>query len=207
MPDEENMGLALDHIVVAAGFDLDAAMNDYRSLGFTVTYGGVHASGATHNALVWFSDGTFIELLALTGNDAKAGELDFSRLVTGRSGLVGWALRSYDLVTDIASIRANGYQAGDPIESGRLRPDGLRLAWRNVLIDDDYAPFLIEYLSPPDAQRVPSDRVLTTHRNGVQRICRVDNFPDGIVLLEAPLTLRLDPISAHGVMFRPIEAC
>ncbi len=198
--------LPLDHIVVAVGYDLDAAMNDYRALGFTVTYGGVHASGATHNALIWFADSTFIELLALTGNDPKASELDFSPLVSGRSGLTGYALRSADLIADIDRLRASGVQVGDPVESGRLRPDGMRLAWRNALIDGGYAPFLIEYLSPPDDQRVPADRLLTTHRNGVTRLCGVD-FARGIVSLAAPLTLAVDTVKAYGVMYQAVEAC
>ncbi len=47
----------LDHIIVSVG-DLDAAMQDYRALGFTVIYGGRHASGSTHNGLIVFQDGT-----------------------------------------------------------------------------------------------------------------------------------------------------
>ncbi len=198
--------LPIDHVVVAVGYDLDAAMQDYRALGFTVTYGGVHASGATHNALIWFADSTFIELLALTGNDPKTGALDFSPMVSEKSGLVGYALRSFDLIADVERLRANSIPVNEPVESGRLRPDGVRLAWRNALISGSYAPFLIEYVSPPDDQRVPSDRLLTTHRSGASRLCGVD-FAQGIVTLAAPSPLIMDEVKSHGVTYQAVEAC
>src|SRR6266851_5718092 len=47
----------LDHVVLVV-LDLDAAVADHRTRGFTVTPGGVHAGGMTHNALVGFQDGT-----------------------------------------------------------------------------------------------------------------------------------------------------
>lgn len=45
------MSLCLDHAIVAV-HDLEQAIHDYRSLGFTVIPGGVHANRATHNALI-----------------------------------------------------------------------------------------------------------------------------------------------------------
>ena len=45
------MSLTLDHVVILVT-DLGRAIEDYASLGFTVRRGGVHAVGATHNALV-----------------------------------------------------------------------------------------------------------------------------------------------------------
>ncbi|PMP81392.1 MAG: VOC family protein, partial [Roseiflexus castenholzii] len=53
----------IDHIVILVR-DLLAAIDDYTALGFTVTPGGVHADGATHNALVAFVDGGYLELIA-----------------------------------------------------------------------------------------------------------------------------------------------
>lgn len=65
------MSLCLDHAIVAV-HDLEQAIHDHRSLGFTVIPGGVHANRATHNALIAFANGTYLELLAATG-DATAG--------------------------------------------------------------------------------------------------------------------------------------
>ena len=57
------MSLALDHIVIAVA-DLDRAMADYRALGFQVLPGGQHPGRTSHNALVVFADGAYLELIA-----------------------------------------------------------------------------------------------------------------------------------------------
>ncbi len=54
--------LAVDHIVIMVP-DLNAAIRDYTELGFTVIPGGSHPAG-THNALIAFADGAYIELIA-----------------------------------------------------------------------------------------------------------------------------------------------
>lgn len=64
------MPFQIDHVVIAVS-DLARAVADYRALGFTVLEGGVHASDATHNALIGFADGTYLELLASTGRAAR----------------------------------------------------------------------------------------------------------------------------------------
>ena len=48
----------IDHIVIAVR-DLAAASDDYARLGFTVTLGGEHTGGATHNALISFAYGAY----------------------------------------------------------------------------------------------------------------------------------------------------
>ena len=49
---------AIDHIVILVN-DLQAAIDDYAALGFSVAPGGTHADGATHNALIIFADDTY----------------------------------------------------------------------------------------------------------------------------------------------------
>ena len=52
----------IDHIVIAVP-DLDVARKSYEALGFTVVPGGRHPVG-THNALIAFADGAYVELIA-----------------------------------------------------------------------------------------------------------------------------------------------
>ena len=52
----------IDHIVIAVP-DLAVASRNYEALGFTVVPGGRHPVG-THNALIAFADGAYIELIA-----------------------------------------------------------------------------------------------------------------------------------------------
>jgi catechol 2,3-dioxygenase-like lactoylglutathione lyase family enzyme len=95
----------LDHVIIAVN-DLDQAVEDYRALGFTTIYGGRHANGATHNALVGFQDSTYLELLAPTGDAPQPGVTDFSPLLAHGEGLVGYALLSHDLPADAQALRA-----------------------------------------------------------------------------------------------------
>src|SRR5207249_370550 len=69
-----------------------------RALGFTVVPGGVHAGGLTHNALIPFADGRYLELLALTLTWKRRvfrmlARSGLDRVMTRRSPLLGRALR------------------------------------------------------------------------------------------------------------------
>ena len=65
------MALPLDHIVIAV-HDLDAAVADYRALGFQVAIGGRHPGRTSHNALVVFADGAYLEIIAWTARRPKS---------------------------------------------------------------------------------------------------------------------------------------
>jgi len=110
MDQHSTMTLQLDHAVIAVD-DLDAAVQNYRALGFTVVRGGVHANRATHNALITFADETYLELLAATGEPPIPGAIDFGALLSGGEGLAGYALRADDLDAELARLRAVGLAA------------------------------------------------------------------------------------------------
>jgi catechol 2,3-dioxygenase-like lactoylglutathione lyase family enzyme len=65
------MTLPLDHVVILVA-ELERAIADYTTLGFTVQRGGTHAGGSTHNALVGFADGSYLELIAFLRRTAGA---------------------------------------------------------------------------------------------------------------------------------------
>lgn len=160
------MSLALDHVVIAV-HDLDAAIDDYRDLGFTVRRGGVHANRATCNALITFADETYLELLAATGDPPLPGLVDFGVLLRHGEGLAGFALRADDLAAEAARLRASVFGVGDIIPGERQREDGTLVRWQLALLDGGFAPFLIEDLTPR-VRRIPTDPALTTHANGVR---------------------------------------
>lgn len=196
----------LDHIIIAVS-QLDQAVADYTALGFTTIYGGRHASGATHNALVCFQDGTYLELLAPTGDSPQPGTTDFSPLVTRGEGLIGYALLSTDLVADAADLRARGATIGGVSEGRRLRSDGVELRWRTASLDGGMSPFLIEDITPRSL-RVPDDPASVTHANGVTGIARLEGADfdslhgnqslTGLVLV-APTQYAFDPARTYGV--------
>lgn len=164
------MPLSLDHLVISVD-DLNAAVTNYQVLGFTVSPGGVHAGGATHNALVIFSDGKYLELLAATGQAPTGSGTDFSPLLRHGEGTVAHALLSTDLEADTLELQQQGYTLGDIREGRRTRPDGVELRWRTALLNGGMTPFVLQDITPR-ALRVPTDAASTTHANGVTGINR-----------------------------------
>jgi hypothetical protein len=166
------MAFSLDHVVIAVS-DLEQAMRDYRELGFTVMFGGKHTHSPTHNALIYFSTGAYIELLARTDGEAKTGGVDFSPLIGSGEGLTGYCLGSDNLDADLAGMRARGIAAEPSIDGGRKRADGAQLIWKTGRIGDSFAPFFIQDVTPRDL-RVPADPALTMHANGVTALVGVE---------------------------------
>lgn len=166
------MSLHLDHAVIAVN-DLEQAIHDYHSLGFTVMPGGTHANRATHNALITFANGTYLELLTATGEAPVAGMIDFGTLLRHGEGLVGYALRSDTLEADADRLRSNGFSVGEIIPGERRRQDGTLVQWKLALLDDGFAPFLIQDVTPQD-WRIPADSAVTTRANTATGLLRVE---------------------------------
>lgn len=154
----------IDHIVIAAR-DLDDVAARYRELGFTVVPGGRHPIG-THNALIAFEDGAYIELIAFY--EPNPDHRWWAPLERG-GGLVDFCLRTDDLRADTLAFRRAGVDIGDPQPLTRARPDGYQLRWVLSIPRGGHrgvAPFLIEDETPRE-ERVPRD---TRHPNGVTGI-------------------------------------
>ena len=163
------MSLALDHIVIAVA-DLDCAMADYRALGFQVLPGGQHPGRTSHNALVVFADGAYLELIAWR---APAPEERWYRTLSAHGeGLVDYALLPADTAQALAQARARGlHTLTGPLDGGRLRPDGAQLRWQTARHATPDVPFLCGDLTPR-ALRVPEGSV-RQHPNGAQRVAEV----------------------------------
>lgn len=168
------MPTMIDHVVVVVR-DLETASADAERAGFTVTPGGEHAGGATHNALIPFADGSYIEVIAFREPDERQAHKWWPRLWKGE-GLVDFALLSSDLATEADAIAARGLDVPPPADNGRLRLDGERLEWRAVqtqeTVGESGLPFIIEDITPR-ALRVSTEATATTHRNGTTGIAGV----------------------------------
>lgn len=159
----------IDHIVIAVR-DLARASADYQRAGFFVAPGGEHTSGDTHNALVAFADGAYFELIAFKEPDRPQAHRWWPRLARGE-GLVDFALGATHLAATADALRARGLDVDGPIDGGRTRPDGQRLAWRTILVSDagkTPVPFVIEDVTPRSL-RVP-DGAAAEHPLGVTRV-------------------------------------
>jgi hypothetical protein len=154
------MLIGIDHLVVVVP-ELEAAIASYRGLGFAVEPGGRHPIG-THNALIGFADGAYLELIAFF--EPNAQHRWYQRLQQG-GGLVDFCLQTDDLAGDVRALREAGIRLADPRPLSRVRPDGYQLRWVLAIPEahGGVAPFLIEDQTPR-GERVPRT---TRHANGV----------------------------------------
>ena len=153
----------LDHVVFVAR-DLNAATADHRRRGFTVTPGGEHADGVTHNALITFADGSYIELVAFR-DLARAVAHRWWKVAADGGGLADFALLSDDLAADAAALA--DLVKTPPKDGGRIRPDGVELKWRTALLQAPL-PFVIQDLTAREL-RVPGGAA-AEHANGATGI-------------------------------------
>lgn len=145
---------SIDHVVIAVR-DLAQASVDYERAGFTVTPGGEHAGGATHNALISFADGAYFELIAFKEPVRPQPHRWWAKLAVGE-GLVDFALLVDAAAAEAARLATAGVAFVGPEEGGRTRTDGERITWRNLAPAATVTPlpFLIEDVTPRD-RRVP----------------------------------------------------
>ncbi len=162
------MAFALDHVVIAVA-DLDRAVADYQSLGFTVYPGGVHHGGVSHNALIVLGDGAYFEIIAF--RQPATDNRWWRVLTTSGEGIVDFAVLPENVDQDIQAARSRGLQLEGPVPGGRLRLDGVRLDWQIVRPATTDLPFWCGDVTPRD-WRVPQGD-LRHHANGVRGVSRV----------------------------------
>jgi len=157
----------IDHFVVVVP-ELEAAIKSYDELGFTVVRGGKHNIG-THNALIAFGDGSYVELIAFLTPVAGHPWYD---AMSKSGGIVDFCAQTDDLAADVATFRRAGININDPNGMTRDRPDGYRLSWVLSIPNAPFngsVPFLIKDETPRD-ERVPRERA---HRNGVSGLANL----------------------------------
>ena len=175
----------LDHVVLVVP-DLARAVVEWERRGFTVTPGGEHTGGLTHNALVGFADGSYVELIAFHDVTAARGKHQWQPIAERGGGWSDFALLSDDLAADARAL--GPLVARPPEDGGRTRPDGVRIAWRTARLVSPL-PFVIEDVTARDL-RVPGGTA-ASHANGVAGIVRVIlGSADPVALRERYATLR-----------------
>ena len=194
----------IDHLIIAVN-DLDQATNDYRQLGFTVVPGGQHPVGS-HNALVAFEDGSYLELVAFY---REALDHRWWEPLKKGERLVDYCMQTDDLAGDTRKLRGCGVAINDPVPWSRIRPDGLELEWMLSLVTGSHrgvAPFLIQDATPRE-ERIPRQ---WSHANGamgigtlsvvVGELAKVDHWFQTI-LGRAPQPVADDALEVQGLCF------
>lgn len=160
----------IDHLVILFP-KLDDAIETYRSLGFHVLPGGEHPYG-THNALVTFQDGSYLELIAFKEPE-KPHDHRWYRFLD-RPGLVDFAMGVENVDSELGRVRTAGIDYQDVKPGARKRLDGVQLEWRTLPPADTRTgelPFLIEDVTNRDL-RVPGGAD-AQHENNVTGIKRL----------------------------------
>lgn len=161
------MVTGIDHLVILFR-NLDDAIETYRKLGYQVLPGGEHPYG-THNALVTFKDGSYLELIAFKDPDTHHDHRWYRFL--DRPGLVDFAMGAENVETELERVRAAGVTYQDVKPGARKRMDGVELEWRTLPPSDDRTgelPFLIDDVTDRSL-RVPTGPE-AEHENNVTGI-------------------------------------
>ena len=162
------MRFRLDHVVIAA-HDLARAVRDYRALGFTVEMGGRHPGRTSHNALVVFEDGAYLELIAWP--EPGPAERWYNVLTAHGEGFMDFALIPEDVPRAIDEARARGLPLNGPIDGGRVRPDGREVRWQTGRQATFDLPFFCGDVTPREL-RVPEGDA-RRHLNGARGVASV----------------------------------
>lgn len=134
--------------------DLDAAMKDYRALGFTIQPGGEHPGVGTHNA-AWRIDARYVELIAVHDEGvARAGfgpawpTIDATLRAGG--GALAFAVLVDDVTATAAQLRSRGVGVEDEQSGSIEQSDGTTASWALAFISEGppWAPFFINYGAP-----------------------------------------------------------
>ncbi|MGH9875756.1 MAG: VOC family protein [Pyrinomonadaceae bacterium] len=157
----------IDHFIILIP-ELETGIKNYEQLGFKVVPGGTHPTG-THNALLGFADGSYLELLAFF--EPKPESKLWPKLEQG-GGLVDWCVQTDNLLADMAAFRKAGVEMSDPMPLSRVRPDGYKLDWVLSVHGGSHrgvVPFLIEDRTPRD-ERVPKEKIHPNKVTGVDTL-------------------------------------
>lgn len=202
----------IDHLVLPVA-ELTAARSRLTELGFTVAPDAFHPFG-TANACVFFSDGTYLEPLALAnrrhagaaakrGNVFTARDLAF-RKAHNRQGFSALVVGTRDAMADHARFKMRGVSAGDVLEfsRGMTLPDGseTQASFRLAFAGDDRAPdfflFSCQRINPLPADRDELERHANTVTGLSEIILSASAPSDFTPLVEQVLLTKAAPEAA-----------
>ena len=139
----------LDHILWAAP-DLGAGEKIIESLtGVAPARGGSHPGLGTRNSLMGLNSGIYLEIISPDPAQELEGNRGGRIAALPRPGIMTFAIRSDDLDTLSAAARREGLSLQGPVAMSRDRPDGVRLDWTILYLEDsrfgEAIPFVIDW--------------------------------------------------------------
>lgn len=144
----------IDHLVYAAPDLADAVEHVEELLGVRPQLGGQHPGWGTHNALISFGSGRYLEIIGPDPRQPRPKEgRAFGIDTLKRSRLARWAAKGADLGALHASARSKGVDLGAVRAGSRSRPDGTIVKWQLTDpwtdVADGLIPFFIDWGDSP----------------------------------------------------------
>ena len=172
--------VAFDHFIILV-HDLNAAMEQFRHIGFDARPGGEHVAFGSRNALVALGDGSYLELVAYHDPELAMKTFwgDAVRKLGAGEGFGAFVLASNDLANDVQQIRRRSLEIADPNAGSRQRPDGQQVAWHTAIVGgtpSGMLPFLIQDDTPRDLRIEPAREGVGSHARTKQVIVAVKNI-------------------------------
>jgi hypothetical protein len=175
----------IDHVPLGWS-DLETLEDAFRRIGFDPAYGGVHADGGTEMSTVGFPDGSYLELLAPTGD----GEPQYwADALHADLGPVAWCAEVPSVHAECQRMIEQDVAVSGPHRGGRDLADGGRAEWDQAFFGAptrrDSLPFVIADRTPRDDRISPDDTLLGGPYSGVGAVVvAVEDLEDTIDLFE-----------------------
>jgi len=181
----------LDHILWAAP-DLCAGEKIIEDLtGVAPTRGGSHPGFGTRNSLIGLGSGLYLEVISPDPAQDLAGNRGGRIAALPRAGIVTFAVASNDIGAFRAAAQREGLTLQDPVRMHRALPDGRRLDWTVLSLEDsrfgEAIPFVIDWgvSSHPTASLSPGCRlrsftVLHPLADALARLYAAIDIPVGV---------------------------
>jgi hypothetical protein len=158
----------VDHFVLAAP-DLQRACDDFEATtGVRPAFGGAHAGRGTHNALVAFENGSYLEIIA-PDPAQQATSMSQPMALLARPTLMHWAVRCSGTAALSQRLRELGWAPTEIQRMSRTPPNAAKLEWELFGLKDHryggLAPFFIDWFAcPHPATTSPSVGPMTSVR-------------------------------------------
>jgi hypothetical protein len=145
------MKLKVDHGTLC-GSELEVMRPAFAAVGLVTDYGGPHANGVTHMALLGFEDGSYLELIApLRGGQAEGSP--WANLMLGDAGPAAWAVGTADIQADVRRLTSLGVETAGPERGSRRRPDGTLLEWQTASLAPGTPGAMLPFVSQDHTPR------------------------------------------------------
>ena len=142
---------AVDHLLLGTR-DLDAGIEWVaKTFGVKAAVGGSHPGRGSRNALIAFRQRRYLEIIAPDPAQPPANLTRTLRTLE-EPRLIAWASASTDLSALAKRLQERGQRVTGPLDGARIRPDGGKLAWRTLSLEEafeqagaDPIPFFIQW--------------------------------------------------------------